>query len=178
MDLYYNGQFITKIAYTPIWTIAGIKNSLNAFLRGKGLTKYTNAIDYTVRFIFNDGIELSPEIFQTNTYDQVNLQNYNGKIEGGKLIVTGDQPIQKPVPVQAPKEEHALDYVYIIVNTEDPYDVHVYRSEKDAFKYYIENHTDIDTIDELLDLLERDIQAIRRLNQDDDYVYVERRRLL
>jgi len=56
-----------------------------------------NKDDYTVRLIFNNGVELSPLIFNTNTYDNANFKSYEGKIQGGQIYINTTVEVVKEI---------------------------------------------------------------------------------
>jgi len=78
MEVYVNNKKLHKINIVPTTTISQLKETI------KGIVPQNN---YTIRLIFNNGEELSPIVFQTNTYDNNNFQSHKEKIQGGQIYV-------------------------------------------------------------------------------------------
>lgn len=63
-------------------TIGDIKAFMNNWLLPQGYS-------YKVKtFTFNNGVTLDPSVFLTDKYDDLDLEEYKGKIEGGTIKVT------------------------------------------------------------------------------------------
>jgi len=78
MEVYVNNKKLHKINIVPTTTISQLKETI------KGIVSQNS---YTIRLIFNNGEELSPLVFQTNTYDNINFQSHKEKIQGGQIYV-------------------------------------------------------------------------------------------
>lgn len=81
VELYYNNQKISDITVLPSNTIAQIKMLIYNWLAPQGI------INYNIKLIFNNGSELDPIIFNTNTYDNVNFTVQSKLLPGAKLLI-------------------------------------------------------------------------------------------
>ena len=82
MDLYYNNQLISSISVLPEHTIAQLKQTIKNWLYPQGIT------NYKIRLIFNGNTELSPIVFDTNQYDNINFESKSDILIGGKIYIT------------------------------------------------------------------------------------------
>ena len=90
MELQVNNLKLFKVDIFPTTTIAQLKQTM----KGVMVSQKYNKDDYTVRLIFNNGEELSPLIFNTNTYDNANFKSYEKKIQGGQIYI--NTPVAEP----------------------------------------------------------------------------------
>ena len=81
MDLYYNDQKVSVLSIEPTSTVGQVKNILNDWLVPQGIT------NYNVKIIFNDGSELSPSVFQSDKYNNINFQQQALLLSGGSIHV-------------------------------------------------------------------------------------------
>lgn len=90
MDLIFNNQKISTFSITPTTTVKIIKDTLNNWLIPQGI------VNYSIRMILNNGVEISPVVFNTNTYDNIDFKSQYHMVNGGKImILTKDQENQE-----------------------------------------------------------------------------------
>jgi len=88
-----NNLKLLKVNIIPTTTISQLKQTI----KGVMVSRKYNKDDYTVRLIFNNGVELSPLIFNTNTYDNANFKSYEGKIQGGQIYINTTVEVVKEI---------------------------------------------------------------------------------
>ncbi len=93
MELQVNNKKLFKVDIFPTTTIAQLKQTI----KGVMVSQKYNKDDYTVRLIFNNGEELLPLVFQTNTYDNADFQSHDGKIQGGQIYINTPVKVVKGV---------------------------------------------------------------------------------
>jgi len=93
MELQVNNKKLLKVDIFPTTTISQLKQTI----KGVMVSQKYNKDDYTIRLIFNNGEELLPLVFQTNTYDNANFQSHNGKIQGGQIYINTPVEVVKEV---------------------------------------------------------------------------------
>ena len=71
----------SKIGLSPETTISTLKKILHKWLLDKGIS------DYNVRLVFNNGQELSPQVFNTNNFDNNNFQVQFDIVNGGGIYI-------------------------------------------------------------------------------------------
>lgn len=89
MDLYFNNQKITKIELSPESSVANFKKRISDWLVPQGHSKYS------IRMLLNNNVELSPEIFKSNLYDNVSFIDYKNLLNGGSTYIISTPNIQK-----------------------------------------------------------------------------------
>ena len=130
MDLYFNDQKVSKMKVSPETTVAQIKKSVRDWLSPQGYA------DYNIRLRFNNGTELSPVVFDTSVYDNVNFQAKSDLIKGGSIYVTAKTVLPKKDSCLG-KEVHVL--IHIPRRDIFPTDVRVFSNLGAALKYYVGN---------------------------------------
>ena len=102
MNLNLNGVLIrNNLPISPVLSIKQIKDYFNEYV-SSNYYKHT----YTIRIIFNNGVELSPVIFNTTDYDAVTLELYAPFIKGGNIYIQLIPP--KPEPKQLPTRKMTM----------------------------------------------------------------------
>lgn len=79
MRAFVDGQQIDDIVINPSQTVKSVKKMLKEMNQNR---------QFSVKFVFNDGTELSPEVFETIIYDDINFQSYTDKLIGGSIYLT------------------------------------------------------------------------------------------
>ena len=160
-------SFVTVITISPTTTIIDLKTMINNQLGQRGET----LSNYKTRFVFGNGTELAPFIFDTNEYDQVNLQQYTVVLPGSKIELTPKPQIK----------------VYILLglgeDTEDPVEI-LSRDMVKILRYYISEVLYEENIPEFLTKYKLDrldfnnrtvVNAIlNEIAEDDYYAFVEK----
>lgn len=82
MDLYYNREKVSNIPITKNDTIGHVKKSLNNWLRSQNIFA-----TFIIRFKLNNNTELDPVVFQTENYDEYNLEQYQHYLSGGSINI-------------------------------------------------------------------------------------------
>ena len=100
MDIYYNNKKVSTLDIRPESTIGGLKSSLKNWLEPQGIT------DYITKLQFSNKSELSPLVFTTDQYDNMNFQNKKDLLKGGKIFII------TPVKQKISKEKH----IYVLYN--------------------------------------------------------------
>ena len=109
MNLNLNGVLINNnLPISPVLSIKQIKDYFNEYV-SSNYYKHT----YTIRIIFNNGVELSPVIFNTSDYDAVTLELYAAFIKGGNIY------IQLILPKPEPKQLHGNITMLPMLNLTD-----------------------------------------------------------
>ena len=78
MDIYYNNKKVSSVPILPENTIGQIKTIIHNWL---------SPIKYSLKLLFNDGVELSPLVFTTNNYDNVNFIQHASQLNGSSIFV-------------------------------------------------------------------------------------------
>ena len=101
MDLYYNKEKISPIPVVSTTTIGELKQNIKDWLTPQGVIKYT------VRIFFSDKSELSPEVLDTNSYDQITFESRSHLLNGSSVHVTYVVPVS-----QQPITNPGCQYIY------------------------------------------------------------------
>lgn len=117
MNVIINGETIMRnLDFPPTTTIGSLKTYFGTI---------ADLQNHTVKFLFNNGQELSPVVWTTNQYDNVDFQQYANVLKGGTINIT----------VPPPSDSQKREYLYShIMGVMDEY-IHEWNEE---FEEYID----------------------------------------
>ena len=132
MEVYVDNKKLHQVNILPTTTISQLKETIKGMIQQN---KYTN------KLVFNNGEELLPLVFQTNTYDNINFQSKVTIIQGGQIYINieeknlwkqrfiqqyehilGIKEIEKNKPSDKTWEEY-YNSVVTSLNPEDPFEM-------------------------------------------------------
>jgi len=162
--------FNTTLTVVPTTTVLELKNMLNVSLR----SRQEDLTDYKVKFVFGNGTELMPFVFDRDEYDQVNCQMYVTVLPGSRIELS--------------TRPHPMAYILISIgeytDMSDPVEI-VTLDPMNVYKWYVSEILQEDDISDFLarhNLSELDynnnsvIRAIRNeMNENEEFSFVERR---
>ena len=115
VNVYFsNFQKRLKITINPTITIGQLKAMINALPLGT----YKN--NFTVKFLFGNGQELAPTVFNSNVYDNINFEQYANVLEGSRIYITD------------PENDHG--YVLVSHDTEGSSSVFCFKNYNNAIE--------------------------------------------
>ena len=121
---------VNDINVQPTTTIKELKEMINPHL--------LTLNDSQIKFIFNDGQELDPIVWKSNSYDNIDFKAQTKLLDGAKIYITG-QPKVKLSVYMLLQEEHDILYAST--------------DQSKVLKYFVDNHirdTGFETIDEMM----------------------------
>jgi len=133
MEVIVDGLNMKGMIIEPATTIETFKNRIADFL-GDRLN------NYEIRLVFNDGQQLAPEIFTTNSYDKFDFKGHINQLQGSKLYIN-----------RIPNKTNNNN-VYVFVNLENAEAPFAATTIEAALREWLDNYEDEDEIKEIMEV--------------------------